>query len=51
MIQADPTGAVGTVVVNASDVDIQGIELELTALVTRDSMIGAERVPEPGGQA
>ncbi|MEH6589606.1 MAG: TonB-dependent receptor [Halioglobus sp.] len=34
IIQADPTGAVGTVVLNASDVEIYGIEVEFTAALT-----------------
>jgi iron complex outermembrane recepter protein len=34
IIQADPTGAVGTVVLNASDVEIMGVEIEFTAALT-----------------
>jgi iron complex outermembrane receptor protein len=34
IIQADPTGAVGTVILNASDVEMMGLELEFTALLT-----------------
>jgi len=34
VIQANESGAVGTVVLNASDVEISGLEIELTALLT-----------------
>jgi iron complex outermembrane recepter protein len=36
IIQTDPTGAVGTVVLNASDVEIYGVELEFTAALTEN---------------
>lgn len=34
VIQADASGAVGTVVLNASDVEISGLEIELTTVLT-----------------
>ncbi len=42
VIQASADGSVGTVVVNASDAEMYGVELELTAMVTQDLSIAMQ---------